>query len=598
MEPYPNTMNIIKTTLAATLLSGMAATALAQDDEATLVNRNTTLNLIEALVKKGVLDRASADAMIRDAKAQAITEAQAEISRRTEAKTANAPTDRASTAPAPVQNTSNQSPDSIHVGYVPAFVQRQIRDQVRTELKDEVMKEVKQTAKAEQWNFADAMPAWIHRISPYADARLRLSDEFFGNGNAPFYDWMAINNAGGLSGALARSSAYANTATDRFRINGRFRAGFDAKITDSIKTGFRLTTTNIYSPVSTNQTLGDYNQSWIVALDRAFLQYDFVDSRGNDWFTLWGGRIANPFMSTEMLYSPMLSFEGVVGTARWRFGSATSSDYKVPSATGRYGVNLGPQTPNTVFATLGALPLQEVNLSSSDKWVFAAQTGIDWLVRPDSRFKLASAYYDFQNVRARRNSLDDHTYDWTAPAFMQRGNTLVAINDATNQTACNTGSLGARNVCLVGLASNFRVLDITAAFDYAGFGSTHVLLTADYAKNLGFDAQYIARVFGEQHSPRTDAYMVRLDVGRPELTRFKDWNLFFTYRYLERDALLDAFNDPIFHQGGTNARGWTAGMQYGLANNTWLDLRWLSSTAIEGPPLNVDTVNLDLNTRF
>ncbi len=587
-------MNIIQTSLAAFLMAAYSSAILAQDEDTVRINRNTTLKLIEALVKKGVLDRESADAMMKEAREQAVAEARAE-----QAQRPASPAPAATATPAPlVSEQPSTANDTIHVSHVPQFMQRQIREQVRAELKAEVLRDVKQAAREEQWNFTSALPDWVHRLQPYFDARLRLTDEFMGKDNATAYDWMAVNQAGGLSQALANHTAYANTGLDRFRLNGRFRLGLDAAITEGLKAGFRLTTTNIYSPVSTNQTLGDYNRTWFVALDRAFLQYDLVDRKGQDWLTLWGGRIPNPLMSTELLYSPMLSFEGVVATARWRFGRGDSSRYSVPPATGRYGINLGPQTPNTVFATVGALPLQEVNFSSADKWLLAAQTGVDWLVRPDSRFKLAGAYYDFQNVSARRNSLDSRRWDWTAPLFMQRGNTLVPIDDASNQTACNTGALGPRNVCRVGLASAFQVLDVTAAFDYAGFGATHVMLTADYARNIGFDADRIARVFGESVSPRTEAYLVRLDVGRPEMNHFADWNLFFTYRYIERDALLDAFNDPIFHQGGTNAQGWTSGLQWGLARNTWLDLRWLSSDAISGPALRVDTLNLDFNTRF
>jgi len=574
-------MNSIKTSLALFLVATYGTAVLAQDEDAARINQNTTLKLIEALVKKGVLDRDSADTMIREAREQAVAESRSQP-----------------TPPTGPANPPTTGSDPIHVGYVPQFMQRQIREQVRAGLKEEVLHDVKQAARAEQWNFAQALPGWVQRLNPYVDGRLRLTDEFMGEGNDRLYDWMVVNQAGGLSAALANNTAYANTGIDRFRINGRFRVGLDAAITDGVKAGLRLTTTNIYSPVSTNQTLGDYNRTWFVALDRAFLQYDFVDRKGNDGLTLWGGRIANPFMSTELLYSPMLSFEGLAGTARWRFGPANTARYTTPSATGRYGINLGPQTPDTVFATVAALPLQEVNFSSADKWILAAQTGVDWLVRPDSRFKLAGAYYDYRNVRARRNTLDDRRLDWTAPVFMQRGNTLVPINDAVNQTACNTGALGAGNVCLVGLGSAFRVLDITAAFDYAGFGSTHIQLMADYARNLGFEGDYLRREFGQTVSAATTAYMVRLDIGQPELNRFLDWNLFFTYRYLERDAVLDAFNDPIFHQGGTNARGWTASLQLGLARQTWLDLRWLSSDSIDGPNLAVDTVNLDLNTRF
>jgi hypothetical protein len=83
-----------------------------------------------------------------------------------------------------------------------------------------------------------------------------------------------------------------------------------------------------------------------------------------------------------------------------------------------------------------------------------------------------------------------------------------------------------------------------------------------------------------------------------EIRRFADWSVSLAYRYVQRDAVLDAFTDSIFHQGGTNAKGWVLGTQYGLAKNTWLNLRWLSTDAIDGPNYSIDTVNLDLNARF
>jgi hypothetical protein len=124
------------------------------------------------------------------------------------------------------------------------------------------------------------------------------------------------------------------------------------------------------------------------------------------------------------------------------------------------------------------------------------------------------------------------------------------------------------------------------------------MLTADYAHNFGFDRGAVAGSLNGNPDAGSDAFFVRLDVGRPELRRWADWNLFFSYRYLESDAVLDAFNDPIFHQGGTNSQGWTLGAQWGLAANTWIDLRWLSSDQIGGPPIAIDTLNLDLNARF
>ena len=471
---------------------------------------------------------------------------------------------------------------------------------MRNELKDQVLKDLKAHARQQKWGLPDSLPAWISRINPYFDMRLRLASEFYQADNAQYFDWMAINRDGGISQALAKDQAYLNTTVDRFRPRERFRLGFDAQVTESILAGFRFATSNIYNPVSNNQNLASYGMSWALAIDRAFLQYDFVDENHNDWFTLWGGRMPNPFFSTDVVYDPDLSFSGFAGTFRLSFDrdDPILQSYRIPDPVGRFGINLGPQRPNTIFATLGAFPIQEISFSTSDKWLYGFQLGGDWLFAGDSRFKIAGSYYDYDNISARRNPYESLQYNWTAPEFMQKGNSLVAINDAKNQPDCNTGALGSQNVCLVGLASGFQIVNATAVFDYSRFAPIHGMLTLDYAKNLGFDRGRIYQQFGDDIAPRTTAFQARLDVGRTMLKHFNDWNAYFAYRYLERDAVLDAFTDSVFHQGGTDAKGWVLGVQYALAFNTWLNLRWFSTDSIDGPPLSIDTLTLDLNARF
>jgi hypothetical protein len=70
------------------------------------------------------------------------------------------------------------------------------------------------------------------------------------------------------------------------------------------------------------------------------------------------------------------------------------------------------------------------------------------------------------------------------------------------------------------------------------------------------------------------------------------------YRSLEGDAVMDAFNDPDFHVGGTNAKGYTIGAKYGLGPGVWVRLRWMSADEIDGPPLSIDVLQLDLNAKF
>jgi hypothetical protein len=92
--------------------------------------------------------------------------------------------------------------------------------------------------------------------------------------------------------------------------------------------------------------------------------------------------------------------------------------------------------------------------------------------------------------------------------------------------------------------------------------------------------------------------MVRAAVGMPNMLLKGDWQLSLAYRYLEADAVLDAFTDSDFHLGGTNNKGFIVGAQYGLSRNTWLSARWLSSREISGLPLSINNFQLYFNAKF
>jgi hypothetical protein len=76
------------------------------------------------------------------------------------------------------------------------------------------------------------------------------------------------------------------------------------------------------------------------------------------------------------------------------------------------------------------------------------------------------------------------------------------------------------------------------------------------------------------------------------------WEGFFFYRYLEADAVVDAFTWSDFALGATNTKGWYAGGSLGLYKNVWIRGRWLTSNEIYGPPVAIDTLQLDLNVAF
>jgi hypothetical protein len=50
--------------------------------------------------------------------------------------------------------------------------------------------------------------------------------------------------------------------------------------------------------------------------------------------------------------------------------------------------------------------------------------------------------------------------------------------------------------------------------------------------------------------------------------------------------------------GGTNAKGYFIGANYGIEKNIYASARWLSASEVYGQPFEVDVMQLELNTRF
>jgi hypothetical protein len=76
------------------------------------------------------------------------------------------------------------------------------------------------------------------------------------------------------------------------------------------------------------------------------------------------------------------------------------------------------------------------------------------------------------------------------------------------------------------------------------------------------------------------------------------WRAALGYRYLQRDAVVDAFNDQDFHLGGTDAKGYTVTLDFAFNPRVWGRFRYLSANEIDGPPLGIDVWQIDLNTQF
>lgn len=436
----------------------------------------------------------------------------------------------------------------VRVQYVPESVRKQIADQVR--------EEVVAQAKVERWGDANAVPEWVDRLKWDGDIRMGYQADRFSNRNAPevFHQVQGQN--------------LANTTEDRDRFRLRARLGLTARITPEIAAGLRLATGTLSDPVSTNQTLGQSGNKYSFVLDRAYVKAH--SDTALPWLTATAGRMPNPWFSTSLVWDDDLNFEGAA-------------------------LHVNPYAQSTrawrPFATVGAFPLQEIERSAAvdarSKWLLGAQVGMEWIPDINTRAKLGVAVYDYRNIAGVRNGFDLTTTNKTAPESRQKGNTLFNIANAADPATT-----------LYALASDYRVLNVTGMVDLNLFSPVHVMLSADYVKNIGFSRSKTLARTGVNLDPDTTGYMAQVAVGMPEMLLKGDWQLSLAYRRLGADAVVDAYSDSDFHLGGTNNKGFILGAQYALGKSTWLSARWLSSNEIRGLPLSIDVLQLYFNARF
>jgi hypothetical protein len=321
----------------------------------------------------------------------------------------------------------------------------------------------------------------------------------------------------------------------------------------------RLASGSASNPVSTNSTMGDYMNKDAVLFDLAYLKW-----RPEKWITLYGGRMPNPWFSSDLVWAKDLNFEGVA----LRTGSPQAESW-MP------------------FFTTGAFPLQQYDFSAHGKWLLAGQLGVDRKSQNGIGLKLGTAYYNFKNITGVLNDPNNPgATDWTAPGYQQKGNTL--FNISSDPTTYKTA-----------LASEFKELNVTGTLDIGFWDPVHIVFLGDYVKNLGFKKSDVAERTGQSDPARQiEGYQYGLSVGYPATTASGQWKVYFYKKRLGSDAVVDGFTDSDFHLGGTNAKGWILGTDVGLAKNTWLALRWMTADEISGPPLAIDVLQVDVNARF
>ena len=560
--PRPSRLRLALLALLLAPAAAMAQSAAPAVDPAQ-INPQVTLRLIDLLVAKGVMTRAQADDLIREASATA--------------------------APAPALAGAaayTTQPGAVVVPYVPEPVRQQIKDELRAE--------VTAQAKSEGWAAPGALPEWTQRVRVYGDLRVRGEGVFNADDNyATFPNFGAINAGSGFDTVGSNNAPFLNTTQNRSRMRVRARLGVSAQIADWVQADLRLATGSDRSPVSTNQTLGGNGNlsKYSLWLDRAALQLTPLDG-----LALSFGRFANPFWSSELVFDNDLNFDGVA--ARYDLADA-DAEFAPWISAGLFPVY------NTEF-DFGSTSTSKTR--SRDKWMYGAQLGMQWRFADAMALRVGLGYFQYDQFEGKRSSpclapssADSCDTDGARPQFQQFGNTLFALRDIVADSANPNGP----QLQYYGYASKFGVADLHAQLQLDQFAPVAVLVEADVVKNTRYNAARVRSLgpvnnLGDQgvFDGGDMGYYLNFTVGQPKPVKPGDWNFSVGYKYLESDAVPDGFTDSDFHLGGTNARGLIVGGNYALARNTWVGLRWLSANEVSGPPFAVDLLQLDLGTEF
>ncbi len=412
--------------------------------------------------------------------------------------------------------------------------------------------------------YSDMLKAsWTKRISLKGDIRLRFQQDNLDENNA------ILLKPGDPDEIM-------NTTVNRTRYRARLRLDAKAKILDpgeinvgKMTVNVRLSTGNEKDPTSTNETLGDYYNKDSIVLDRYYLAWQYepeLPLLGRiPQVTLTGGKMPNPWFSSDLVWDSDVNFEGL--TLSLLTDTLQSNSWHA-------------------FLSAGAFPLQELEIVGPDKWLYGGQLGFEVQPVYGLQFKLGGAYYQYENITGIvNNPLEPGQTDYSAPVYQQKGNTLIDIDP---EEAIKTA-----------YASEFKIIDATGLIDITVFYPVHIIFEGTYAKNIGFDKDKVKLRTGiDDIEEDTEAHRFGLKIGYPETRNFGEWNFSYYFKYVEADAVLDAFTDSDFHLGGTNAKGWIAGMELGLYNNVWLTSRWLTADEIDGPPMSVDVLQVDINAKF
>lgn len=355
---------------------------------------------------------------------------------------------------APVATANAQSADSL----IDKLVQKGVLNEKEArELREESDKDFTRSFQAKT-----GMPDWVSSMRLGGDLRLR-------------YDGIFVDDV--------KSAA---TTSDRNRLRYRLRFGPTFNLFDDYEIGIRLGsgeqkagTSFLGDPISGNDTFTNNGGKKPIWIDLAYVKWKAFQNA--DWgLNVTGGKMENPFHSSDVLFDPDYTPEGFAAQLSYRFNDAHSLNWN-----------------NGFFA------LKEVSSTSKDSYLMGTQ------LRWDA--------------------------NWSGQLSSSLGISALAISDRAqlNQPTATSGVPDVNS-------GNNRVGGLTGA-PAAGFNPIAVdgALTYTLESFPFYPGRFPIKVFGDYvenpsaHSIRNHAYMAGLTLGKSG--KKGAWDVSYRWKRLEGD---------------------------------------------------------------
>jgi hypothetical protein len=357
-------------------------------------------------------------------------------------------------------------------------------------------------------------------------------------------------------------------AQERNRDRIRLRAGFVAKVNDTVTTEVQLTTSEPLSnggygdARSSNQTLTDASSRKRVFLDTAFAQWAPTTT-----FKATFGKMRYPFVrpTGSLFFDNDINPEGIA--LNWQQGQGA--------------------TPLGLFASAWYYQLAERS-TAADSTMSGAQIGWRADLASTTRLTVAASYFDNGAVMGY-NAVQDATLPGNA-----FGNTTTA-----SAAICRPGVVTATSTACI--ANDFNIFEAMAELSMQ-VGGQPLVFSLDYAKNNKADFAASAT----SPSGLDTAYMGGVQYGR--VTGAHSWEVGYVYQKLENDSLYAQWIDSDFAGGVTGTKGHVFKVGYGFGRNFringtyfWNDQNIDIPFTVGGVPVNdrkYKRLQIDLNVGF